>query len=83
MFKLFKRKPKPKTFWLSLQSAVTMPTCPLHGDKCGSFQMPDGVWVTDYRPCPALEGAIERAEWNQTHEYVWNVATEEWLVIDR
>jgi hypothetical protein len=35
----------------------------------------DGVWVHDFRPCEALEGAIRRAEFAQAHEAVFNPIT--------
>jgi hypothetical protein len=83
MFKLFRRKPKARDFWLSLESTVPTPTCPVHGDRCGQIQMPDGVWVIDYRPCEALEGAIRRAEFSQTHEAVFNPTTNDFDIYPR
>jgi hypothetical protein len=81
--KFFKRKPKPRAYWVSLQPTITMPDCPLHGEMCGQAQIMDGVWVTDFRPCEALEGAIRRAEFAQTHEAIFNPTTNDFDIYPR
>jgi hypothetical protein len=82
--KFFKRKPKPRAYWVSLQPTVTMPECPLHGARCGSTFMESlGVWLTNYAPCEVREAAIERAEWRERYQHYWNPATEEWTILER
>jgi hypothetical protein len=71
--KFFKRgKAKPEHFWV-LPTPPLLPDCPVHGDRCGFVRNPFGPgYLRDYNPCPALEAAIERVDWNQRHEYFWN-----------
>jgi len=82
--KLFnRRKAEPEKHFWAFAKDPPLPECPLHGDRCGQTLL-DGVgWVRDYRPCEALEGAIRRAEWNQTHEAVFNPLTNDFDIYPR
>jgi hypothetical protein len=76
MFKFFRRKAKPKAFWLSLEPTVTLPPCPLHGADCGTVANPFGPGrLVDYRPCPVWEAELERHEYNRRREYFWSPQT--------
>jgi hypothetical protein len=83
MFKFFRRKSNPKAFWLSLEPTVTVPPCPVHGNRCGQAQIMPNVWVRDYRVCEALEAVIRRAEFAQTHEAVFNPTTNDFDIYPR
>jgi hypothetical protein len=84
MFKFFRRKAKPKAFWLSLEPTVTLPPCPLHGADCGTVANPFGPGrLVDYNPCPAWEDAIRRAEFAQTHEAIFNPTTNDFDIYPR
>jgi hypothetical protein len=78
----FRRRKPEKRFWV-LAEPAPLPPCPVHGDKCGQTQIMDGVWVTDFRPCEALEGAIRRAEFAQTHEAIFNPTTNDFDIYPR
>jgi hypothetical protein len=74
MFKR-RRKAEPKRYFWSLFRDPPPPPCPLHGDRCGQFNLMDDVWVADFRPCPAREAAIRRTEFAQSHQAVFNPIT--------
>jgi hypothetical protein len=80
--KFFKRKKPEKSFWL-LPKAEPLPTCPVHGNRCGQAQIMPGVWVADFRPCEALQGVIRRAELAQSHEAVFNPITNDFDIFPR
>lgn len=81
--KFRRRKAEPKRYFWSLFKDPPLPSCPLHGRRCGQAQIMDGVWVRDFRPCEALEGAIRRAEFAQTHEAIFNPTTNDFDLYPR
>jgi hypothetical protein len=72
--KWFKRKPKAEQQFWYFPPEPPLPPCPVHGNRCGTVFF-DGKWFPTYEPCPALEDAIQRQQYNQTHEYFVNPKT--------
>jgi len=82
---MFKRRPKPeaKRYFWPLFKDPPPPPCPLHGDRCGQFNLMGDVWVADYRPCLAREAAMKRAEFAQSHLAVFNPVTNDFEIHPR